>query len=792
MTIRTDASRLRIPTQDRRLARAVAPRQGQVLLDTDIAQGAELALRRIEQDTRDSYGTPDRFVVPNASGGFKIAKRFGTVQLTKGHGYVNGRLVERFANAGLQFLSVPPDESIFDEPSMAVIKTVERFVDPVEDEVLADKALGDAEASGRLVLDWQLLALRMPDDTTCAESANILWNRGVSRKSSLSLEVMLDAGNVSNDPCSLLPDGGYTGLENRLYRVEVHGGTPLKNDYEAHGPHFKAEGLQLKISHMNASLLARIVGRSGLELTVTPPARDPRRWFAPGQYAEIVTPADDLDPSRAAANQRLFAIASVTDDTVTLAASDADLDATGTDPNGDWYLRLWDRLPDGRGVAVMGGIVVDDKSEPVEIGDGLSVRLYGSSSDFVRRGDYWTFTARADGTIDWPEGQERVPDGPQVDFAPLALLNMAEGPDIQDCRIQSAQLTDPSLVYLGGDGQSVVFDPDDQSPELPTPFRLAVMRGKTPVTNEEVHFYVPNDAPPVRLNGQEVAPGNAYTARTDNDGIVSVRCELFRDAYKEPVRVRAYVNSTSTDDLIFEFNAKFDHARLVGLSPVNESKCPKLVGVKDVQTAIETLCEALGQDAPAVELPRIMYADWSNDNAMTTTRFINDGLHVRFSETLHPACLDYPHACHVTLRLREQSEEPPGVHFREIYIPGALETEDKDNPFDLRFKPFHGHVSEKDKLPYLNHLVDRYGSYWFGETRGLRCDIRLASAGLYTKVEDGTEPKPLNGAVHLNFGQTTPPTHNFIRNEMGLFPPGPSRDASDFTSWFFLVTENEG
>ena len=302
-----------------------------------------------------------------------------------------------------------------------------------------------------------------------------------------------DAAPPASDPCSLSPAGGYTRLENLLYRVEVHGGTPRADYPSADGPRFDLAGVQIKLSRRNASVMARIeaVGGSaltGAEVSVAPAMLDPLNWFAPGLYAEIVSPHDDIDRRDAlqAGGERLFRISRPTDSVVVLdGAALPRLTALAGQPN--WFLRLWDAFPDGSGLvtAVAGG----GQSQLIDLGDGLKARLgAGAAVTTFRRGDCWTFVARADGSIDWPMAAPfEVPHGPLTHYAPLQVLNpVAAVPGDEDCRIPFAALTDRALLYRGGDGQAVPVPPGGGFAALPATLRVAVMRGRTPVVGAQV------------------------------------------------------------------------------------------------------------------------------------------------------------------------------------------------------------------------------------------------------------------------------------------------------------------
>ena len=80
---------------------------------------------------------------------------------------------------------------------------------------------------------------------------------------------------TNTDPCLLPPSGGYRGLENRLYRVEIHDGG--------------ASGTAtFKWSRDNASVATSVTAITALDkLTVASVGRDSVMHFKMGDWIEI-------------------------------------------------------------------------------------------------------------------------------------------------------------------------------------------------------------------------------------------------------------------------------------------------------------------------------------------------------------------------------------------------------------------------------------------------------------------------------------------------------------------------
>jgi hypothetical protein len=606
MTIRTDATRLKLRPVDPRRPRAVAPRQGQVLTDTDLEQQASLTLGRIDSGTADMLGRPDRLVVPAGVPAFQItaAPQPANCGIGKGIAYLDGWQVENALNAcTLASQPHPRTDTLPVAPLVMGLKALVRHIDPVEENAWADRGLGDAQASGRTLVDWQVFPFLpgAPVPTTCAAAASHPdWLKLVA-PSTGTLVVIPDTAAPASDPCSLTPQGGFRRGENLLYRVEVHGGIARTDFPSADGARYGLNGLRIKLSRGNASVMARIDDTNGVDFTVSPPALDPLNWFAPGLYAEIVSIHDDVappDPSTAA-TERLFRVARATERVIRLESGAATLAAAIKGQPG-WSLRLWHSFG---GLTAPGTVSVvpgstPDQSQDIDLGDGLKVRLGGGATAAVfRRGDFWTFAARADGSVDWPSGVAEVPHGPAIRYAPLAVLKApATSPTAEDCRVPAATLTDRTLHYRGGDGQEI------QQPipvvagfaNLPAPLRVSVMRGRLPVSGAVIRWSVPAGSPVTRINNQPVGGGAVLDLPAANpDGLCQVTWSIDQAQPGATHRVQAELLSPagSVEPHGVIFTSGFRTAARTSYEP---GACDLLSTSTTVQQALDTLCANIG------------------------------------------------------------------------------------------------------------------------------------------------------------------------------------------------------
>ena len=85
---------------------------------------------------------------------------------------------------------------------------------------LVDKAVG-LDTTTRLQTAWQVKVLpNIPAGSTCGSSLSD-WDK-ITARSAGQLTTAAAGVPKSTDPCTIPPNTGYRGSENRTYRVEVH------------------------------------------------------------------------------------------------------------------------------------------------------------------------------------------------------------------------------------------------------------------------------------------------------------------------------------------------------------------------------------------------------------------------------------------------------------------------------------------------------------------------------------------------------------------------------------------
>jgi uncharacterized protein YggU (UPF0235/DUF167 family) len=221
----------------------------------------------------------------------------------------------------------------------------------LEDPDLREVALGGADTTTRTKTVWQLKSWPVEQDMTePSKPVNLTTQKGKNARSTIEKRVLyqletknqalekfevwkknsLSTGTlqvqvkpqVDANRCSPSPEAGYSGDENRLYRVEIHPGITGKSK----APLFKW-------SRENASVAARIInvkaGQKTTEklLVIRNTGKDDRTRFGEGQWIELTDDYHELWNLPG----RIVKIISAEEDTLenvyTLKVSDVGLDA---------------------------------------------------------------------------------------------------------------------------------------------------------------------------------------------------------------------------------------------------------------------------------------------------------------------------------------------------------------------------------------------------------------------------------------------------------------------------------
>lgn len=276
----------------------------------------------------------------------------------------------------------------------------------------------------------------------------------------------------NSDPCIVPPAAGYRGLENQLYRIEVHNAGGIGT-------------ATFKWSRDNGTVVSLIEKISGKEITVADLGKDDVLTFKAGDWVEVSDDALELNGLPG----KLYQVDTVKPATRVVVLKTAATKLDNAAPSGvnaalKPKLRKWDQQAgaNDQGVATA--------ATDILLEDGVQVRFTANGETF-KTGDYWLVPARVTtGDIEWPRDATpqknalpQLPLGIAHHFCRLALLTLdaASGNvKIDDCRDLFPPLTKvcakPNALHV------VALNWDNDGP-MPNDF-------------EKVGFRITLDAPP--------------------------------------------------------------------------------------------------------------------------------------------------------------------------------------------------------------------------------------------------------------------------------------------------------
>ena len=229
-------------------ASGILQQQGRVMLDQDWNELVEIIDRRWRAETVDIIGEA---VVPRDTPHAFEIQVTASNDLTIGPGriYVDGLLAENHGSApqfdpvleetpGTQPIAFGAQPYIANPwpfsavnpfavptgagPHLVYLDVWKREVTYLEAPDLVDKAVG-VDTTTRLQTAWQVKVLpNIPAGSTCASQLSD-W-AAIIAPSAGQLTTAAAGVPQSTDPCTIPPNAGYRGTENRTYRVEVHTG----------------------------------------------------------------------------------------------------------------------------------------------------------------------------------------------------------------------------------------------------------------------------------------------------------------------------------------------------------------------------------------------------------------------------------------------------------------------------------------------------------------------------------------------------------------------------------------
>lgn len=451
----------------RRDLAAVLMQQGRVQLDSDWNELVEIIERRLRTETVDlvSYGDDPNHagvtVVPRQTpDGFRINATAGDLSIGRGRAYVDGLLVENHGRgtpvfdatlneihgsdplsyAEQPYFPAPPALPQNPGPHLAYLEVWQRELTHLVAPGLVEPAIG-VDTTTRWQTVWQVRVLADIGNASCGSDDGAVpgW-ADLTRPSAGRLSTAAVGVPPALDPCELPPSGGYRGLENQLYRVEIHEG----------GGTTQANRAWFKWSRDNASVASAVEEVLGPnELRFASLGRDAVLGFAVGDWIEVLDDRRELsgeggDPARRRgvmtritdideARRRVSVDPALPAELVLNAADAASrhLRATRWDQKGTVRDGNGNVLVDLDAPGSTGLIPLPASGTPILLENGVQITFTLPAGGRVRSGDFWVFAARtADASVEVLD--QAPPRGIHRHYARLSVVTFPGSET--DCR----------------------------------------------------------------------------------------------------------------------------------------------------------------------------------------------------------------------------------------------------------------------------------------------------------------------------------------------------------------------
>jgi hypothetical protein len=551
----------------------VLEQQGRVALEADRNEAFEIQAYLEQTAKRNIIGLSG---VPINNSGFTIGITPDTSDLTIAPGriYVDGILVElEESDDEITYTKQPdyPDPPALLPPvagrtDLVYLDVWQRHVTAVEDPDIREVALPVPDTTTRLQTLGQVKVL--PDVGNSGCDAPIPGWDSLIKPSGGRLTTEVDVQPAAENPCDTTLNGGYRGLENRLYRVEIHTGSDTGT------PTFKW-------SRDNGSVVFAIEEISQNEdnkVKLKRLGRDQVLTLHVGDWVEVLGDETETNGQHGTLARIVENGIDEVERGLTL-SKDVSIHAGEGHPK----VRRWDQQSDAVTVTTNPG------SDPITLEEGIAVRFSG---DDFRAGDYWTFAARAaTGTTGTLEILTSAPpQGTQHHYCRLALVTWSrKGPGklvgiVRDCRKLFPPLTElRSLYYVGGDGQEAM-----PGEFLPKSLQVRVANGRWPVQGAQIRFVTASGTAngTLHANGES---GGTVTIQTGSSGLAECTWQLDMATHSQQVEAHLLDDSGNLIQPPVRFTANLSVAGQVAYTPPND--CPPLAGTATVEQALNALCK---------------------------------------------------------------------------------------------------------------------------------------------------------------------------------------------------------
>lgn len=421
----------------------VLKQQGRVDLDADWNEAVEIFTQLERTEAIDVIG---RCGVPEHSNGFKVEPDGDGINLTisRGRIYVDGILCSNEADPDAadadqpvlitgqtEFLpgyELPEEEGVY----LAYVDVWERHITCIEDPKIREVALGGPDTTTRTQTICQVKLEPLGeegalDDLEC-RPYGALPNTG-------RLAAQTEEDEISLNPCVVPASGGYRGLENRLYRVEIHDDGRDADGNQVRQPTFKW-------SRDNGSVVLPIGegGIDGTDVTLRRFGPDEVLTVKVGDIVEVLGDRTELYGVHGT-------LAEIVPDGIDKANMEITLseDVSAHQNESHLKIRRWDHHETEEVSLQHGALPI--QADWFELEDGIQIRFDAGATYHV--GDYWLIPARSrEGTILWPQEGGSAAElrrlGIEHHYCTLALLRREDDlwTEARDCRNLFPPLTE--------------------------------------------------------------------------------------------------------------------------------------------------------------------------------------------------------------------------------------------------------------------------------------------------------------------------------------------------------------
>jgi hypothetical protein len=358
--------------------------------------------------------------------------------------YVDGLMLEGDAIVEKEIVVLNPNSN--DEKILVFLDVFETFIPSFSKQYeLLDPALNGRDTCARSQIRHQIRAVKVnigiPLEINRADFLTTKYfyiDPTATDRLSLNPRVKSKTGTMlamttqdNSKDCIPDPGQGFVGLENQLYRIEIHrGGTLLESGFKLEATDEealkkKSEAATFKWSRDNGSLCyPGIVESQTIRLLKNWP--DSSKAIEPKQVVEVLIEGDDLiDGKQSGALHRIKSISESTNGFQLEFESGPALPANKTSV----LVRRWDHKQSEETPLHENGLLLREGSEgstslEIPIEDGILVQFKLPEQGKFFPGDYWLVPARvATGGIIWQEKEFVTARFIEHHYAPIALVD---------------------------------------------------------------------------------------------------------------------------------------------------------------------------------------------------------------------------------------------------------------------------------------------------------------------------------------------------------------------------------